>query len=225
MKIDEKKLNESLTYLIGFMLQNEALDEWVHYVEEQQAKDDCIGKKGHLYIIKSSFFHEDHYGETDSLPVLPLPKYEGLPFFYGTARDENVDGNLFLYADIVASAYFVVTRYEEMARADVRDIYGNFPAKESILVRGNLLYAPIIDRYGALLLEKLAGLGHDVSERAEGFERLYFTHDIDVPFQTYSFVRMVKTIGWGLLDEHRLILHPFINFLGFYGLNRLFARQ
>lgn len=219
MKIEEKKLRESLTYLINFMLRNEELAEWVHYMKERQARDDCSGKKGHLYIIESSFFYEDHYGEKGSLPVLPLPEYENIPFFYGMARDETVDGNLFLYADIVASAYFVVTRYEEMVRADVRDIYGNFPARESILVRENLLYSPMIDKYGELLSEKLVSLGHDVPVTPKGFERLYFTHDIDIPFQTYSFTHMAKTIGRELLGEHRMIFHPLMNYLGFYGMN------
>lgn len=220
MKLSENQLNQSLKYLRCFLLKNNKhFEEHVIYTDEQTAKNECRSKKRNIYIIKSGFFEEKNYGEKTSLPIEPLPEYKGAKFFYGKSKEEIINGNYILYADIIASSYFVVTRYEEFIRSNVRDQHGNFPAKKSILYRENILFVPVVDMYGEILCELLLKLGYDVYLKQNGFENLYFTHDIDIPFGKYTFIQMAKTIGKKLLEEHQLIISPLLNFLGIYRIN------
>ena len=74
-----------------------------------------------VVMVPSGFFRDGVYGTVASLPALPLPAWEGVPFLFGEPRAEQVGGTLVVYADLVASAYFLLSRYEEMVRRGVRD--------------------------------------------------------------------------------------------------------
>ena len=96
-----------------------------------------------IQIVPSGFFDEDVYGTPKSLPILPLKEIEGVPLLFGEPEIERRGKRLIIYADIIASAYFLLTRYEEIVRREVRDQFGRFPGMESLPYRAGFIHRPI----------------------------------------------------------------------------------
>ncbi len=73
---------------------------------------------------------------------LPLP-YRKLPLARGSRyplvirlAERGMDKRYMgVHADIIASTYFLISRYEEMVRRGLRDEHGRFPGKESLPYR------------------------------------------------------------------------------------------
>lgn len=130
-----------------------------------------------LHIVPSGFFGR-HYGKPGSLPSLPLKEIEGVPLLYGSPNIKREGKRLVVYADIIASTYFMVTRYEEMVRRDVRDEHGRFPGRESLPYRAGFIDRPIVEEYAILLRKWLREMGINLPEPRRKFSVLV-THDVD----------------------------------------------
>ena len=98
---------------------------------------------------------------------------EGLPVLYGSPQAE---------VDVFGSAFFMLTRYEELVIAD-RDRYGRFPAASSIASRAGFLDVPIVDAYVELLWGALQDAWPGLRRRPRAFE-VTLTHDVDDPLAT-----------------------------------------
>jgi Family of unknown function (DUF7033) len=107
-----------------------------------------------------------------SLPA--VRKSRGLPVLYGAAPDGGR-----LEVDVFGSAFFMLTRYEELVVGD-RDQHGRFPASASIAAHAGFLGTPIVDRYVDLLADALLRNwpGLPLRHREYG---VILTHDIDDP--------------------------------------------
>ena len=183
-------------YLIDFLvgplwLQSEGEDRY-------QRRFDAIGytddpeemKLFPIVIIPSGFFKREYYGTPRTLPELPLAQWRGIPLLFGEPREEwSADGSqLIIYADLLASTYFLISRYEEMYRRSERDSYGRFPGKSSLPYRAGFLHRPIIDEYGEALRQILLETGiaerHNLrlEERPQTFSRVNLTHDLSRPY-------------------------------------------
>ncbi len=168
-----------------------------------------------LVVIKRSFFFDgDVYGNKKTLPSVPLRELEGIPILFGEPRIEKNDGKVILYADIIASSFFLITRYEEIARPDCRDIHGRFPGRESLPFRAGFINRPLVDEYGKLLRKCLRMAGVQVEEPKSHFSHIFLTHDVDIPWTKYSFAGAFKRVGGELLHRKRIIIHPFLNLIG-----------
>ncbi len=121
----------------------------------------------------------EHYGAAASLPTLPLEEVDGVPLLFGTPQVERRRDVLVVHADIIASAFFMLTRYEEIVRRDVRDEHGRFPGKESLPYRAGFLDRPVVDEYAELLRRWLRAAGVYVKPSGMEFSVLP-THDIDL---------------------------------------------
>lgn len=135
-----------------------------------------------VVFYPSGFFTSTGYGTRDSIPSGDLPRIEGVPFLYGTDKMESKDKTLVIYADLVATTFFFLSRYEEICLREVRDVHGRFPGKASILYKNNLIFRPLIDEYAWLLRKWLRNRGIDVPEPDATFSNVWLTHDIDHPF-------------------------------------------
>ena len=124
------------------------------------------------------------------MPTLPLKTWRGIPLLFGEPREEwSADGSqLIIHADLLASTYFLISRYEEMYRRSERDSYGRFPGKSSLPYRAGFLHRPIIDEYGEALRQLLLETGiaerHNLrlEERPHTFSRVNLTHDLSRPY-------------------------------------------
>ncbi len=149
------------------------LRKYISYSEPETQMDNSV----RLCIVPSAFFGE-HYGKPESLPTLPVETIDGVPILFGRPEIQRRGRSLIVYADIIASTYFLVTRYEELVRRNVRDEHGRFPGKESLPYRAGFIDRPIVDEYAALLRKWLREVGINVPEPKKRFS-VMLTHDVD----------------------------------------------
>jgi hypothetical protein len=150
-----------------------------------------------VVIAPSGFFDEETYGTDRTQPALPLRQIEGAPFLFGSPDVERVGDTLVVHADLVASAYFLLTRYEEMLRREVRDEHGRFPGRESLPYRGGFIERPVVDEYGRLIRKWLRENGVQVEEQAPFIRRVHLTHDVDEPFDCRTWRNVARKIASG----------------------------
>ena len=188
-----KKIRQYLIdFLVGSLwVQSEGDDRFQRRFEAIGYTDDPEQMKLYpIVIIPSGFFRMDVYGTEESMPTLPLKTWRGIPLLFGEPREEwSADGSqLIIHADLLASTYFLISRYEEMYRRSERDSYGRFPGKSSLPYRAGFLHRPIIDEYGEALRQILLETGiaerHNLrlEERPQTFSRVNLTHDLSRPY-------------------------------------------
>lgn len=174
---DALGIKRCVDYVLGILLGagvGENVEGWPVAYENA---DKETGSNAPLSILPSGFWG-DAYGTVGSLPKLPLPQIEGVPLLYGTPEVRRDGRRLIVCADVIASAYFLATRYEEWVRPEVRDAHGRFPGVESLAYRAGFLDRPIVDEYAGLLRRWLREVGIVVPEPKRNFA-VTVTHDID----------------------------------------------
>lgn len=124
----------------------------------------------------------------DSLADLPLVSQQ-LPVIYGRTLDAHLrsyynefEGGVTLGLDIFGSAFFMLSRYEELVKPE-RDEHNRFPSHASLAFREGFLKRPIINEY----LEILWGILHRMwpeLQRKHRDYRVLPSHDVDVPLFT-----------------------------------------
>lgn len=152
----------------------------------------------HLYklvILHSTFFDADIYGTEQTLPQLPLHIWEENPILFGDPFTEQMGETRILHADLIASTFFLISRYEEMVRRNVRDVHGRFPGKESLPYRAGFIDRPLVEQYGKLLRAQLREVGCDAPEPPSQIQKIYLTHDLD----QIAHFRTVRSLVGGLL--------------------------
>jgi hypothetical protein len=117
------------------------------------------------------------------LPVVPLKKIDGVPVLYGEPKIERQGCWLICHADIIASSFFLLSRYEEILKPECRDQHGRFCAKDSIIFQQGYGNRPLVDEYGVLLRKWLREVGVTTPPEKKGFSKIYLTHDVDIPFR------------------------------------------
>jgi peptidoglycan/xylan/chitin deacetylase (PgdA/CDA1 family) len=122
-----------------------------------------------------------------SLPSVRMT--DDLPVLYGSASE----------VDVFGSAFFMLTRYEELVVPD-RDEHGRFPAAASIATRAGLLGTSIIDSYVERLWGALQRTWPRLRRRPRAFE-VILTHDVDDPLATLDHSRrdVARQLGGDLV--------------------------
>lgn len=195
-------LSDTVRYVIGFLAGDgvaEELIERVCYAEEADVEDGC-----RVVIKPSGFFDDSRYGRAEYMPRMPFEEVDGIPILFGTPSVEVRKGVVYVKADVVASAYFFLSRYEEWMCPGVVDGHGRFPAMSSLLFRMGRLNRPIVEEYGVLLRGWMRMAGMNVLEPYPGYSHVYLTHDVDRPFYCRTLramagiaLRAVKHGRWG----------------------------
>lgn len=192
-------------YIISFLLREErllthALTEKVGYTSDPREME-----RYKIVIYPSGFFEVGTYGTPEGYPPSTPPLWNGTPLLYGEPRVERLkeNGPLIIYADIVASTFFLISRYEEMFYRGKRDRYGRFPGKESYPTLAGFIHRPIIEEYGATLMQLLREEGEEITLPKQGFSQINLTHDIDCPYEYHGF-RSFARAWW---KEGKPLLH------------------
>ena len=170
-------MNDVIQYILGFLLGEEVSPDILNQIAYTNDRKEFHRYK--LVILPSSFFDQGVYATEKSLPPLPLKIWEETPLLFGNPSEEMIEGTLVLHADLVASSYFLISRYEEMVRKGVRDAHGRFIGKESLPYRAGFIDSPLVEEYGQLLRSKLRELGLEVPEPPRKIKKVYLTHDLD----------------------------------------------
>lgn len=197
-----------ISYILKFLIGGDkaaGLSGLVGYTSDPR-----LFSKYRVVIIPSPFFQENVFGTSASMPELPLPEVEGVPLLFGTPQAEYYRGTLIIHADIVASAYFLLTRYEEIRRRDKRDIHGRFPGKSSLPYRAGFIHRPVVDEYGKLLRNWLRQTQTNVPEPKPIIRKIWLTHDVDAPFYCRSLRSFARETlkGSGLLKAWKYYYGP-----------------
>ena len=195
-------MDEIQAYILRFLLGDSVPEDACRAVG--YTADEQTFHPFRLVILPSGFFDEDVYSTPRSMPTLPLPVIKGddgkavdgdLPILFGRPEITRRGHTVVLHADVIAGAYFLLSRYEEWMRPDVRDVHGRFPGKESIAHRAGFLRRPLVDDYGRLLRRLLREVGCVAPEPHAAFSQINFTHDVDAPF----FCRTLRSMARELL--------------------------
>ena len=142
-------------------------------------------------VFLSSGFFDVKYGMPDSVPTLPLKSIQGVPLLFGKPHITRHKDSLVIHADILASTFFLVTRYEETVRRTTRDEHGRFLGRESLQNRAGFLDRPVVEEYAALLRKWLAAVGITVPSRPTSLS-VALTHDIDQVQKFPGFLRSLR---------------------------------
>lgn len=197
-------------YIISFLLgcDNNHQGGSVYYGK----LDSDIPANTKVIIVQSDFFDEGVYGTDKTLLKTPfelLPESD-IPFFFGNPLLEiDGAGRYILYADIIASAYFMLSRYEEIIKPNCRDQFGRFLAKDSIVFQQGYGFRPLVDEWGLYLRNLLRKVGVAIPEEKQGFRKIYLTHDVDTPFELYRFEQVIKQWIKNFIHRRTIIPHPF----------------
>ena len=163
---------------------------------------------GATLVIEDHFFGRQtgvDYLRSDNIPSdavrMPHPFETGerITGIYGRPYFLLGQQSATLGIDLFASAFFMLTRWEEFVRLE-RDVYGRFPAGASLAIRGGFLDRPVVNEYADLLWQLLLHLGWNQPRRTRRF-RLHLSHDVDHPRLWWSPVDRLRTLGGSLIKR------------------------
>lgn len=115
-----------------------------------------------------------------------------LPIIYGdTAFNVINEQAICSGIDIIAGAFFMLTRWEEQA-LDAKDQHGRFDEKQSLAVKHNFIDTPVVHQYADFFIQmaKLLGVTYTLPYR---FTKT-LTHDIDYMLKWMNPLDTAKTL-------------------------------
>ena len=107
--------------------------------------------------------------------------------------------------DLLGSAFFMLTRYEEVA-APVADAHERFPASASLAAEEGFLRRPVVNEYVEVLWWLLQRLWPRLKRRRHTF-RVLPTHDVDTPLcAAHTFRAAVRTAAGDIVRRRDAVL-------------------
>ena len=193
---------KTIHYLIHFILGEEidsSIANCIGYTNDLNAFH-----KYKVVIRPSAFFSEEIFGTKASLPKTPLLKIMDIPILYGSAKEEWHGKTWVVSADIIASSYFLLSRYEEAICRDKRDLHGRFSAKDSVLYGEKTILRPLVDEYRSMLHRWLKQAGMKVPTPKRGISHYFLTHDVDAPTYCRTWRNVLRCTKQGHNPFHAL---------------------
>jgi hypothetical protein len=191
----------------------------IQFVYGEYLNNEVDLKKATIQIIPSNFFREESYLSSESLPSRPtlwidaagalvggggvcdsrLPVLflgEGKRDFY-IKKENNV---LITNADLIASAFFMLTRYEEII-IDESDEYERFPFVGSFAYKEGFIDRPIVNEYAELLWGWILAMLPQGRRNRKAYQ-VRLTHDVD-RFRKYGSISRELRISASLAIKHQ----------------------
>lgn len=160
-----------------------------------------VGKE----LVPNFVWDDSGWFENPRMPDFPVREFTGMPVLFW-AGDKP---------DFVASAYFLLSRYEELLNPE-RDGHGRFPGKASVPYKNHFLDRPIVDEYSRWLRNHIQGstLKQTIQKsRNHKISCLYLTHDVDHPFETRGLIGRFRDVASNLIRRHKFSLKPIADYL------------
>ncbi|MBO4371238.1 MAG: hypothetical protein J5808_07785 [Paludibacteraceae bacterium] len=161
-------MEQLIGYLKKFLLRDQEVAQQVGYTS-----DETQFANYKVVIRPSGVF--DCLSEPKQVAELLQPdmEYEGLPVLFGSDKSYQHSDTLVIEADMVATAYYLLSRYEEQIIAE-RDEHGRFTSSLSWLGQCGWLDRPLVDAYGEFLHLRVTG-----KQPSYCGAQLCLTHDLD----------------------------------------------
>jgi hypothetical protein len=170
----------------------------------------CMGKQLHFSDQfwkpgKAEAFFLDNKRIPSSATDVYIPQLDStIACIYGKPEATGKDGSLHIGVDIFASAFFMLTRWEETVIKE-RDKHGRFPSELSLAAKAGFIGRPVVNEYASCIRDFLEQAGcADLPPRRDA--RFFMTHDIDFVFKWNSALGCLKTIGGDLIKRRSLKL-------------------
>jgi hypothetical protein len=203
-----KKYFAEKKYVIKTFLSYFDISEYQFFVHERANYRISIDSNREI-VFSDSFFSKiiENYLQTEYLPEKPIfiqniftPEAD-LPILFGD--DDFLMDNYRIHcgADIFASAFFMLTRWEEYVLTE-RDRFGRFPDEKSYVQKNNLHYRPIVNEYIEMLRRMLVYLG--VSAKISQKYTVVPTHDVDFVFRLNRFPKFIKAFSGDILKRKNI---------------------
>jgi hypothetical protein len=183
---------------------------------ELQAKSDfeILSVTTDPIIIKSSFFHLFQeplgYLQKTSLPSNVTTwtdadlRLQGLPVLYGQPRWVKNETGFYIEADLIASSYFMLARWEEIIDTD-KDHHQRSTARHSLAWKHHFLQRPIVNEYADLIWYFLLLAGFKGTRKKRTFQKIV-THDLDQALLWPDLATSIRHLGGDLLKRRNLQL-------------------
>lgn len=144
-----------------------------------------IFPRGYTLDLCDGFFekHAASYRDPAAMPGSPirfrhpLAPAEDMVVLYGSPEIVETSGTTTIKADIIASAFFLLSRWEETI-IEERDRWGRVPDDRQYLRRHGLAARPLVDEYARWIESLAVDHGEERPPRPQHF-RIVPTHDID----------------------------------------------
>lgn len=123
-----------------------------------------------------------HWIDQTQLPWDAPQKHVAIPALYAKddpASPQLEDGSIYLPWDLFGSAFFMLTRLEEILLDDA-DEHGRFPASASLAVREGFERIPVVNAWGEILWGALQRLWPNLQRKQHTY-RVLVSHDVDWP--------------------------------------------
>ncbi|MFC1751843.1 polysaccharide deacetylase family protein [Thermoproteota archaeon] len=171
-----------------------------------------LENQNHL-VIKDGFFSEFperlSYLRLENIPKKPILLHDykftsenTLPVLFGNEQLTISENRIECGADIIASSFFMLTRWEEYVN-QVRDKHNRFPGLESLAYKHGFLHRPIVNEYVEMLWNMLVFLGYKGQRKTRSFE-FFATHDVDRLRLFESPYRFLKVFGGHLVKRRNV---------------------
>jgi hypothetical protein len=139
------------------------------------------------YLKISSLPSEVFFAKNDFLTE------DNIPVIYGNNRLEISEGTITCGIDIFASAFFMLTRWEEYVLND-RDTHNRFPGESSLAYKFDFLNRPVVNEYMEMLWKMILKLGADEGLRKSKRFVIVPTHDIDRVYYNNQYEKLLGDI-------------------------------
>ena len=160
-----------------------------------------IGSK--KLVIRNHFFKKDNPQVLYHPQNLPLKvssdqltiedKRYPIQSIFGKAAWTETEEGIILESDIIASTFFMLTRWEETLEGE-RDMHNRFLGKNSLAYQNDFLEQPVVNQYVEILWAFLQKNKITRARKKRNF-KIVPTHDVDIPFLFPNFIYGLRTVG------------------------------
>jgi hypothetical protein len=216
IKVNQNYCNKESNYIFNIVFSEILGISWE--IEHANCSDIVIkNKKNDKEIhVPNIFFKmaETQWLNSSTMPQLPLRILDtsifektipqiNIPIIYGNNEAELfIDENTIkIPIDIFGSAFFMLSRYEELISVNFFDNHTRYPSTESVAFKGSFLDRPIIDEYIEILWVAINRLWPNL-KRKQKINKLNITCDVDSLFDlNSSMISIIKGVFADLLKR------------------------
>ncbi len=176
------------------------------------AEDFTILNNGKSIVIKNHFFKQENPTSLFHLKNIPQKTPKGvldigkikypIVSIFGTPKFNRVGETFILETDIIASTFFMLTRWEEAVNPN-RDAHQRFSSKDALVYKNEFLDQPVVNQYVEIvwaLLQKI----EITQQRKKWNFKIVPTHDVDIPYMFSSTFSGLKSIARHLVTPNTI---------------------
>ena len=176
---------------------------------ENSSKNYLFEYKNKYFEVNDSFFKnfkENEYLKSENIPstitFADFGNHKNLPIIFGGDTYEKSDEKITVGLDIFASAFFMLTRWEELFLN--KDKHGRCISSEQLSIKQNFHHRPVVNEYCELLWQLLLAIGIPQNHRKDREFGYKFSHDVDHPLLFQSFGSFLKQTGHQLIKKQNI---------------------